>query len=137
MALGFKIGVDNDLAYSDGALELVSEADEIARNVKTRLKLLKGEFTLDTRYGLPYNILIGSHVFDLAELETIIKQFILETKGIVSLSRFNLAFKKENERLLEVDFTATTIYGRIVVTDALSRSVDDDISVSGSIAWLE
>ncbi len=121
MAIGFELNIFNDLVFNDGALELVTEADEIARNLKTRLKLMRGEFSLDTSYGLPYNLLLGSSVFNLAELETIVKQFILDTDGILSLTRFNVSFQKADARLLQIDFTVNTIYGRVIINDALDN----------------
>ena len=120
MAKGFKLGIDNDFVFSDGALELVSDADEVARNLKTRLKLNRGEYLLDVSYGMPYNLLLGTKIFNLSELETIVKQFILETEGVLKLTRFNVDFKTENERLLEIDFTIETVFGRVIVNDALN-----------------
>ena len=120
MAKGFKLGIDNDLVFSDGALELVNDADEVARNLKTRLKLNRGEYLLDVSYGMPYNLLLGTKIFNLSELETIVKQFILETEGVLKLTRFNVDFKTENERLLEIDFTIETVFGRVIINDALN-----------------
>lgn len=112
MAKGFKLDVlRNDIIYTDGQLEVVDRDDEISRNVKTRLSTNLGEYFLDESYGFPYSEIFGSRIFNLTDLETTIKQFILETEGILNLTRFELDLEQGNSRKLKVSFSAQTIYG--------------------------
>lgn len=113
MAIGIALDpVTHDLVYQDGSLEVVANADEVARNIKTRLLLARGEYALDVTYGFPYSELFGAKIFNLKELETIVKQFILETQGVTELTRFTLDYTGGESRALQIDFTVQTIFGR-------------------------
>jgi len=119
MAKGFKLDtLRNDIIYTDGQLETVDRDDEISRNVKTRLSISIGEYFLDESYGFPYNEVFGSRIFSLTDLETTIKQFILETEGILNLTRFEIDFEQGNTRKLKVSFSAQTIYGSFLTLEA-------------------
>lgn len=117
MAKGFHLDtLFNDITYANGSLLTVENGEEIARNVKTRLSLSKGEYFLDKTYGFPYVNFFGRRVIDISLFETIVKQFILETPGVNKLTRFQIDFEEGNERKFVVSFSAETIYSEITVT---------------------
>lgn len=119
MPLGLKLdALINDIVFTDGALVTVTDAEEIARNIKTRLRMNQGEYVYDNTYGFPYNTALGSKIFNIGDLEVLIKQYILETVGVTQLTRFNLDFLRGNQRKLLVDFTVSTVFGRFIVEDA-------------------
>lgn len=121
MAKGFRLGlVTHDLVFEEGEFSLVEGVDEIARNLKTRLLLNRGEYTLDTSYGFPYGDLLGDKAYNLAELETVTKQFILDTKGVTEIVQFVLDYNGGDIRTIKIDFTVETTFGRLVVNNATS-----------------
>lgn len=83
------------------------EANGVAQDVMTRLKLWKGQWFLDTEEGTPWiQEILGKH----RGADAVIKKRIVETEGVKSLDDFE-AILNPDTRVLTIAATITTIYG--------------------------
>ncbi len=119
----FGIALDpstHDLMLSDGMLNMVNDDDLLARNLKTRLQMLKGEWVLDNTYGFEYNVIFSSRILDLQLIETSLKNYILNTDGITKISVFKLDFISKNTRLLSLTVSVQTIFNSNITLGGLT-----------------
>lgn len=108
-----------DLAITDGSLTLTSGADAIKQHLKQRLRLVRGEYFLDTDRGVPYyeTILVKRPNGNL--VEGVLKSVILGTPGVIELLTFILDFDAATRKLTlsfsvrstdgEIDFNALPV----------------------------
>jgi hypothetical protein len=96
-------GLDIDTNNGSG-LSLVEDADAIAQSLLIRLRFFQGEYFLDTRLGIPYfeKILIKNP--NLVVVRQLYRETILETPGVLEITRFDLIFTTST-RMLKLDFT--------------------------------
>ncbi|WP_354691196.1 hypothetical protein [Phytobacter sp. RSE-02] len=93
---------------------LINSPEAVAQAIKTRFELWYGQWFLDTTEGTPWiQSVLGKQrpeVYNLA-----IRQRILETKGVSSITAFDTTVNTSTRR---VSFTATveTLYGTTTVT---------------------
>ena len=93
---------------------LIHSPEAVAQAIKTRFELWYGQWFLDTTEGTPWiQSVLGKQrpeVYNLA-----IRQRILETKGVSSITAFDTTVNTSTRRVL---FTATveTLYGTTTVT---------------------
>lgn len=89
MTVQFQIDADGDFAVTRGNLVLV---DDTAQRVTTRLRMLLGEWFLDTTDGTPYfqSILIKSPNMD--HVRSAFMDRVLGTEGVRSVQSMELDF---------------------------------------------
>ena len=106
------IGVDytNDIAIVDDDLELVDGVEAIGQDVGCRLLTFLGEWFLDSRIGMPYFTKILGQKPRLAAVESIFREAILSTPGIITVSDLEIGFEGTT-RVLSVSFHADTTEG--------------------------
>ncbi|MBQ4775244.1 MULTISPECIES: hypothetical protein [Pectobacterium] len=106
---------DGDYTFGQGDdTWLINSPEAVAQAVKTRFELWLGQWFLDTAAGTPWiQSVLGKQRSDTYNLA--IRQRILETQGVSSISEFNTTVNSATRR---VSFTATieTIYGTTTVT---------------------
>lgn len=106
---------DGDYTFGSGDdTWLINSPDAVAQAVKTRFELWYGQWFLDTTAGTPWiQSVLGKQKPDVYNLA--IRQRILETQGVNSITDFNTSVNTSTRR---VTFTATidTIYGTTTVT---------------------
>ncbi|GJL36021.1 hypothetical protein TUM17576_28410 [Enterobacter hormaechei] len=93
---------------------LINSPDAVAQAIKTRFELWYGQWFLDTTTGTPWiQSVLGKQRPEIYNLA--IRQHILETKGVRSITAFDTTVNTSTRR---VTFTATveTIYGTTTVT---------------------
>ena len=105
-----KLAGSNDIEISDNTLKIITDIEEIAQLLKTRLKLYRGEWFLNTTVGVPWLQEILGKVNTKNGIESIIKDEILKTPGVKSLEAFELDIDA-SERLLTVTFKVNTESG--------------------------
>lgn len=81
-----------------------------AQAVTTRLRLFKGEWFLNLNSGVPWYTEVLTKPARLAQINTLIRNVILQTQGVASLSKFEMVFSSDI-RKLAVSFTGTTVWG--------------------------
>lgn len=77
--------------------------------VSTRLRLFRGEWFLNILSGVPYYQDILGKNKRLDQIETDLRDTILQTEGVEKLTKFDLDYTSNN-RKLALDFSGTTIY---------------------------
>ena len=101
-----------DLKILNFDLSLISERNQIAQNLGIRLRFILGEWFLDIEAGIPYfeDILIKSP--NQYRVESVLKEEIVNTEGIIEILSFNSQFDSQN-RLFSVQFACDTVSGQI------------------------
>ena len=102
-----------DLLLSAGDLVLVANIAAIRQEAEIRMRFMLGEWFLDTSQGVPHlqTILVKSP--DLAAIEGVLKNAILETDGIDEITKLALTYDA-GERTLSVVWSAKTNLGELI-----------------------
>lgn len=104
------LDVVGDLEIVGGDLPLVDGADQTAQRLRTRLRLIQGEWFLDTEAGLPWFTDILGKNMDMNRTEALLRREILAVPGVLEISAFVLEFDPRS-RALSLAFTARTTEG--------------------------
>ena len=102
--------ISNDLVFEDFDFDLVEETNQIMQNLAIRLRFFLEEWYLDITQGLPYYQIFFTKAPNLIQVESILKNEILTTRGIVELISFVANFDSRT-RIFSVNFTAKSING--------------------------
>jgi hypothetical protein len=106
------LDVDGDSTL--GVPFLVNSAACVGQAILTRLKLWKGEWFVDITDGTPWmQLILGKNT--KASADAAIKQRILSTPGVTSISNYSSSYNGTT-RSLSVSVTANTLYGPVTVT---------------------
>lgn len=107
-----------DMTFGHGQANfLVNTADTVGQLVMTRLRLLTGEWFLDTTEGTPYAPqVLGKGTAAL--YDHAIKQRILGTQGVTGIAKYASTLDPDT-RKLTVSATIDTIYGQTTVNQVL------------------
>lgn len=105
-----RIDKSHDMTFGRGRGNFADLAESVAQRVKTRLYLLKGEWFLDTTAGVPYLQKIATKPVDVAYAESVLKQTILQTDGVASITEWSADLNRQT-RKFSVACRVTTIYG--------------------------
>jgi hypothetical protein len=101
-----------DLLIEDYDISFVSGVDQIVQNLAFRLRFFLGEWYLDTEAGIPYYQDFFIKAPNQIRVESVLKQEILNTEGIVDLTAFSSDFNS-SLRKFSVIFSASTNEGII------------------------
>ncbi len=110
--INLALGDDGDIYTQNYQLARVSDNEQIAQRISTRLKLLLGEWFLDTGQGVPWfeRILVKSP--NRAIVQGVLKRTIIQTPGVNELVGFDII--ERDARKIMVQFTVTTSGGNTV-----------------------
>lgn len=104
---------NGDYPFGSNTRFLVDTPAAVAQAIKTRLKLYRGEWFLDTRVGLDLNLILGYGTQTTRDQE--IQQRILGTTGVLSLEQYSSSV---DNRAFTVTATVNTIYGQIAINES-------------------
>ena len=107
-----------DYSFGQGGLEYLSGQSAVAQAVKTKLRLLTGEWWEDTEDGLPLfqRILLTRGTEDgLALVDLIVKDRIMDTPHVRQVTSYQSRFDRE-KRQYSADIVIDTEYGRTFLT---------------------
>ncbi len=90
--------IDNSGDISTSGQQFISNADEIAQTIETRLKLFLGEYFRDISDGTPWFQQILGKGSSLEVKEAQIKRRIIQTNGVDSIFQFETDFDLESRR---------------------------------------
>jgi len=101
-----------DLAMNGNESDFVwvSDLDAIAQGCTTRLRLLRGEWLLDTSAGLDFDRVTGAGVTDTA-IESEIRRVLGNVPGVSSVVSVTVS---RVGRLARVEFEATANLGELI-----------------------
>ncbi len=100
----------------DGDLIIVTGLDAIAQHLRIRLQFFRGEWFLDTRLGIPYYEEVLIKAPDLNVVQSLLREAIRETPGVIAINSFELDFEGVTRRL-SLDFEALTTEGPLRFTE--------------------
>lgn len=109
----------HDLVFSaNGDLIIISNAEQVAQQIKCRLKFWLGEWFLDNRKGVPYldSILIKNPA--MQQIRSIFRAQITGIEGVSKLDNLTLDWDRK-ARVLTVNYAVTTSYGLITRKEVL------------------
>ena len=113
MAVDLKLGASShDLVILNGDLQLVTEDEEVAQHIKTRLLFWQGEWILDFFEGVQWIDRIFTVHTSQEKRDKILKDVITGTPGVLALIDFVFDMDIPNHSAV-ITFKATTIYGEI------------------------
>lgn len=102
--------INFDLAFADGV-------DQIAQNLGIRLRFILGEWFLDITAGIPYYEDFFIKAPNQINVESILKNEIINTPGINEITSFVSNYNNVN-RTYSVEFTADTDLGPVNISQA-------------------
>ena len=121
-----KLDSNGDMQFGNGNANFYKDqADAVAQNVYTRLKLWRSEWYLDTDEGTDWlGKCLGKNTIDSALLE--IKQRILNTDGVESIVNLSASIEPST-RKLSAQGTISTTYGSVDINYSDSfESIGDE-----------
>lgn len=107
-----------DLVFEDFDFALVGGVDQIAQNLAIRLRFLTGEWFLNILAGVPYYQYFFIKNPNQIQVETFLKDEILNTRGVINLTAFSSNFIGST-RQFTVNFACTTIDGDLEMEQIL------------------
>lgn len=113
-----QLDANGDSTFGSGFTAfLVDSPDAVAQAVLTRLKLLQGEWFLDTTVGVPYATqILGTGT--QATRDVTIQSAILNTTGVKSILQYSSTVNTTT-RAFTINATIDTIYGQTTITQVL------------------
>lgn len=100
----------NDLSFNEFDFSLVDQTGQIMQNLAIRLRFFLGEWYLDITQGLPFFETFFRKAPNQIQIESILKEEIVNTRGIVEITSFETSFD-QSRRIYTVKFTARSING--------------------------
>ena len=115
--INLQLDENGDIFIRNYGLARISGNDKIAQRISTRLKLLLGEWFLDTGAGVPWfdQILIKNP--NRAIVQGALKRAILQTPKVNELLRFDITEDSVNRKVM-VNFAVTVNGGSVVESSA-------------------
>ena len=102
--------ITGSLALVDFDLKLIDDTDQIQQNLIIRLKFILREWYLDNTQGIPYYEDFFIKNPNQIRIESVLKQEIVNTDGVVELLAFESAYD-DQLRKYSVRFSVRTISG--------------------------
>lgn len=105
--------VSGDMTLGQGHQNVATGDEAVVQKVRSRLRVVRGEWFLDTSVGIPYWPTAGNTGATFADrpaplslVEAEIKTCILDTVGVASLDSFSVSLDR-NTRALTVNASGT------------------------------
>lgn len=110
--MDFALNTDGDLDIQNGVLVRIEGADEVAQRIRQRLRTFYGEWFLNLTAGVPYFEAILVKNPDRTTVDALFKKAILETPGLLELTKFELQLDT-SDRTLTVSIAGRATDGPI------------------------
>jgi len=101
-----------DLMLVNFDVGLIEAREQIAQNLAIRLRFILGEWFLDIDAGVPYYEDIFVKSPNQYRVESVLKEEIVNTEGVVEILSFNTQFNSQT-RKFSVVFSCDTVAGQI------------------------
>lgn len=113
MTIVRRLSPTGDMMFGQGLANYARRAEACAQNVRTRLRLVLGEWFLDDDAGVPYLEQVFADHTPLPTVEAVIKGTILATTDVQAVTAVVMTLDRAARRL-SIAATVTTIYGETV-----------------------
>lgn len=110
------LNAQNDIFVENGSFRTTSDGAEVAQHVRTRLQFFEGEWFLDLSAGIPWIQDIFTRPANLVRAETLIKNEITTTPGVLRLIEFEVNFDNASRRMF-ITGSAQTDFGTIDLSE--------------------
>lgn len=110
MSIDFKLDEVGDIEFSDFDFQLVDEDSALSQRLLIKLRTYRGEWFLDTTFGIPYHQDILGKGVNIKLIESIFKAAILADSEVKSLLEITLDYN-EITRSLTLAFKAEKFSG--------------------------
>lgn len=100
-----------DLALVAGRLQTVSGAAEVAQRIRLALSTQRGEWVLNTDFGMPWRELLSKPA-DLSAVEAEVKAVVSSLKGVDRISSYTATLSESRD--LSIAFEVLTSSGETV-----------------------
>lgn len=97
---------------STSGVQFISQREEIAQTIRTRLRLFLGEYFRNINEGTPWFQSILTKRGTLSNKDAIIKQRIVRTDGVTRIIEYSTDYDI-NARIYSISAVVETIYGEI------------------------
>lgn len=110
-----KLDANGDYVFGHGSIDfLVNSSAAVGQAIETALRLIQGEWFLDTLAGVPYYTqILGYNTQSL--YDTVIKNAIRNVQGVVSIVSYS-SFLNAATRVLSISATVNTQFGQTAIT---------------------
>jgi hypothetical protein len=106
-----------DMTFGQGLGNFAVDSEAVRVNIAARLRVMLGEFFLDTSIGVPYiqspSLSIQKNITDkptdLSFTQAVLKKIILDTEDVVELTAFDIVFDPKT-RGVSINGSYTDIY---------------------------
>ncbi|MBR0518867.1 hypothetical protein IJJ97_03645 [bacterium] len=106
-----RLDENGDMTFGNNKFDFVKDLEAVSQAIKTRLKLLKGEWWEDTEEGLPlFQEILASR--NIEKVKRLIVERIQKTQGVLSVDNLILTFEN---RILNITASVSTIYGETLI----------------------
>lgn len=113
MTIVRRLSGSGDMTFGQGLANFAKASEACAQNVTTRLKLILGEWFLDTSAGVPYVETIFKEHVPQQLVEAQFKQTILETTDVQTLNSFSMTLNHK-DRNASISVGITTVYNDVL-----------------------
>lgn len=101
---------DGDMTFGGNNKNFLKGIKAVIQAIKTRIKLLKGEWWENTETGFPlFQDILGN--YDYLKIKNRIVERIQQTQGVLSVANIDIEYEN---RKLNFNCTVSTIYGDTV-----------------------
>jgi hypothetical protein len=112
-----KLDANKDMTFGHSAADFyVNQAELVAQNIDTALRLILGEWFLDTTQGVDWG---GKILGRTSNYDAEFQRVILNVSGVDSIASY---FSDLQDRTLSVTVQVNTIYTQEVITMAINLS---------------
>ncbi len=113
-----KLDAAGDMMFGRGQADLYRDQPEApAQAVKTRLMLWQGQWFLDLRAGMTYEVdVLGKYTED--RRDPVIREYVLATQGVTEIVTYGSQHNRDT-REFAVQITINTDYGAAALSGAL------------------
>lgn len=103
-----------DILLVDHSAQLVQDIDQVAQNLAIRLRFILGEWYLNILAGVPYYEYFFVKSPNQIQVESFLKEAIVDTPGILQITSFSSAYDNAHRRF-SVNFSAQTESGNLTL----------------------
>jgi len=115
------LGVDEgDIAIVENTFLIIDKSEEVRNGITQNLKTFLGEYFMDKLLGVPYYQLIFDKVTPLDLIDSVMKDTVLTTNGVVEILTWENPIYSSNQRSLSFNFTVGTLDEDITISETVN-----------------
>jgi len=105
LAKTLKVTETGDMDFTGNSFSIITDSEELNQSIKSILSIRKGEWFLDTEFGLSHENLIGAE-FDEDKIELDVREALSNEERIETIESISASFDTET-RKVTISFRVT------------------------------